>query len=337
VERLGNYIVAERLAQGRTTEIYLARREEAGGFSRQVAIKAMTGRLAGSGDSMRAFLQETRVTGLLHHPNIIQAYDVDEQRGRYFMVLEYVPGWSVRAVMSTLALRRLWMPLDVAMTLVACAADGLAHAHASGVVHRDVTPSNLMVGDEGYVKVIDFGGAVCDKLELARSQWGDVASRYSAPELVNDEPVDARADIYSLGALLYELTTGAQLFTGDDPVRRIAAGDVPSPSSLRRGYPAKLEALVVKALATKRDDRFRSATTLQSALESLAVANRFPLSSLRLSSFLGTLYGGVADKAPLTGVLRGSGKTRVRVVRQRHRSTARERMPTSDSGTTGAG
>jgi serine/threonine-protein kinase len=321
VDRLGRYSIVKRLVEGRTTEIFFAKREEAGGFSRSVVIKAMTDRFVRTGDAVRAFLQETRITGMLHHPNVVAAYDVDEHRGRYFMALERVPGWNLRAVMATLSLRQQLMPVDVAMAIVAEAAAGLDYAHGCGIVHRDVTPSNVMLGEQGYVKVLDFGGAICEQVEVARPQRADVVSRYSAPELLRNGPVDGRADVYSLGALLFELTTGGQLFVGDDPLRQIANGDIPRPGSLRRGYPPSLETLVTRALSSAPEPRFESPRALHRALISLAVANKFPLSSVRVGDFLTRLFDNAA-RTPATSVLRNTGRTRVRLKRKRRRLRA---------------
>lgn len=323
MERLGKYHIARRLSQGRSTDILLGHSEDAGGFHRECAIKAMSPRFARVGSSVRAFIDETRTTAMLTHPNIAMAFDCAEDRGRYYMVLEYVPGWSLRSVFATLALRRKLVSLDIAMSLVRDIAAGLHHAHMLGVVHRDVTPSNVLLGKDGYAKLIDWGSALAvEDGSSSGNARRPTATRYSAPEVIWNDPTDARADVYSLGVILFELSTGRQLFKNGNPLDAIAKAEIPKPSTVRRGYPASLESVVKRALSQHPDDRFRTAGDLQLALEMLATEHKFPLSSFRVGAFLTGLFDELEARTPPTSVLRNAnaGKTRIRVTRSRQRA-----------------
>ncbi len=144
------------------------------------------------------------------------------------------------------------------------------------------------------------------------------ATRYSAPEVIWNDPVDPRADVYSLGVILYELTTGKRLFDGDDPIKRIAAGDIPKPSSVRSGYPASLEAVIQRAVSSRPDDRFQTAGDLKLALETLATEHKLSLSDFRVAGFLADIFNNNNNPdAPAKPRANNAGKTRIWLNRTR--------------------
>src|SRR5213080_2310456 len=194
----GRYRIARELGRGGMASVYLAHDEELG---RDVAVKYLAEHLSGD-DAFRArFVREARLAGRLAHPNIVRVYDVGELEGRPFIVMEYVPGTSLdRAGLLSAA-----GAVDVGIQ--ACA--GLQHAHDAGLVHRDVKPANLLLRDDGVLKIADFG--IARAAEISRlTQLGTVlgTASYLAPEQALGEEVGPQADIYSLGAVLYELLTG---------------------------------------------------------------------------------------------------------------------------------
>ena len=336
MKSLGRYKIVRKLARGKLSDVYLARRDDASGFSRSYAIKALSNRVSGegAGDVVRAFLREARIHGMLAHPNIASVIDVHVAQGKYYMVVEHVPGRNLRSVMASLALRRRVVSIDVGMSIAHGVAAALHHAHMLGIVHRDVSPSNVVVSEEGYVKLLDWGSAIAVE-EAGKSRPFRVltATRYSSPEVIWNHPVDPRADVYSLGVILYELTTGKRLFDGEDPIKRIAAGDIPKPSSVRRGYPSGLEAVIQRAVANKPDDRFQTAGDLKLALETLATEHKLSMSDFRVAGFLADIFNNddvdarpaatarpVAPK-PLAKANRSTtgttGKTRIWISRKR--------------------
>jgi eukaryotic-like serine/threonine-protein kinase len=292
--------VISRLADGGMANVLLARVVTDTGFERVVAIKWLRSRLAHLGPVVRMFLAEARLTALLHHPNIVAVHDLAEAEGRYFMAMEYVKGWNVRALWATAALTRTPVPIDVALAIVGGAAAGLHYAHEArgpdgaplDLVHHDVSPANLMVSDQGHVKLLDFGIAQ-SRLSPRTSQQHVVlgTGRYMSPEAVRQERVDRRADIYALGVILYELSTGRQLFVGGDSLQQIAAGKVAPPSHYRAGYPPALEAIVLKALATDPRRRYQTARELAGDLDALAAQLRLPISASRVAGFVASLFG----------------------------------------------
>ena len=257
--RIGRYEVIGHIGNGGMAELLVAKVRGIRGFERLVAIKWINSELASHGDFVRLFLAEACLGGRMHHPNVVQVYDVGEQGGRYYMVMEYIPGCNLRALFRSATTKGTSMPYGVAMQIIHDAAAGLHYVHEltdsegrpHNIVHRDVAPSNMLVSDEGFVKMVDFGLAGTVRPELPNGYViGTVP--YLAPERVRGQHVDRRADIYGLGIVLYELTTGQRLFRGADPFPRIARGAIPRPVGFRRGYPAAIERIVMQVIAARR-------------------------------------------------------------------------------------
>ncbi len=292
--RIDRYEILGTVAEGHSSQLLLAVNKGPGGFARTVVIKRLIDGLAHIGDYVRLFFDECRALGALSHPNIITAYESGEARGRYFLVMEFVRGWNARALLSTAELRQLPVPIDIAVAIARDVAVGLAYVHRRGFVHRDVTPSNLLIGEHGAVKILDFG--------CVSGKRVDGPTRYTAPEILAHQSVDKRADIYSLGAVLYELTTGVQLFQGRQPASKIISGDVPPPSRARRDFPVALEAIILRAMAREPHNRYQTADELAAALEAFAARERMALSSLRIATYAGALFdGGKRTPAGETG------------------------------------
>lgn len=301
--QLGKYQLIRRVATGGMAELYLARATAIHGFEKLVCLKRILPQHAESEEFIRMFLAEARLAATLHHPNIVQVYDIGEEGSTYFFTMEYVQGQDLRKLVRAARKASKALPLEHILHIVMGVAAGLNHAHEKigldgrplGIVHRDVSPSNVLVTYEGGVKIVDFGiakAATAQSATIAGTLKGKIP--YMSPEQCRGEIVDRRSDIFSIGTLLWELTTGARLFTGENEfglINRVAAGEVPLPSSIRSDYPPELEAIVMRALQADRDQRYGSAQDLQIDLEDFAREARLPVSSARMAKFMRELFG----------------------------------------------
>ena len=296
--KLGKYQLIRRLAMGGMAELFLARATAIHGFEKVVVLKRILPQHAENDDFIRMFLAEARLAATLHHPNIVQVYDIGEDNGTYFFTMEYVQGVDLRKLVRSARKKSMALPLEHILHVIMGMAAGLNHAHekvgldgkALGIVHRDVSPSNVLVTFEGDVKIVDFGiakAATAQVATIAGTLKGKIP--YMSPEQCRGEAVDRRSDIFSIGTLLWELTTGTRLFAGDNEfaiLNRVAKGDVPTPSSIRPDYPPELEAIVMKALQADPEHRYKSALDLQIDLEDFSREARLPVSSARLGRFM---------------------------------------------------
>jgi serine/threonine protein kinase len=299
--RLGRYELIDHLATGGMAELFLARTVGEGGFEKVVVLKRILPQLAQNADFVRMFLDEARLAALLHHPNIAQVFDIGQVAGSFFFVMEHVHGRDLRDVVKA-ARAEGGIPLPHALSIVAAAAAGLHYAHekhgpderALHLVHRDVSPANLIVTFDGGVKLVDFGVAKA-RSQHAETRGGTLKGKisYMSPEQCRGEPVDRRSDVFALGIVLYELTTGARLFRGDNEfalLQQIANEDVAPPSLRRPDYPLGLEAIVMRALARDRSRRYRTAEDLQVDLEEFAVDHKLKSSTIGLRRWMRALF-----------------------------------------------
>ena len=301
--RVGRYEVISHLATGGMAQIYLARQTGLGAFERHVVLKTILRERAQDERFITMFLDEAKLAATLNHQNIAQVYEVDEADGAYFMAMEYVHGENARAILET-TLRRGWtIPLELAMMIISGAAAGLHHAHERkgrtgqplNIVHRDVSPANLMVGYDGSVKVLDFGIAKAEE-RATKTVGGTIKGKYGymSPEQCKGKPIDRRSDIFALGICLYELTTLRRAFKGNDDfetMKRIVAGDVILPSVAVPGYPRELEAIVLTAMASDQGARFQTAQEMIEALDAFAVRAKLTGSNTAMGRFMTQLFG----------------------------------------------
>lgn len=281
--RLASYDLVRKIAAGGMAEIFLARQWGEGGFFRDVVIKRLFPHLAEHERQLRMFQDEALLLSQLSHPNIPQVYDVGFEDGYWYIAMELVDGLTVADLWRLGAKSGQVMPLNVALAVIVQACDALHHAHERQdraghplrIVHRDVTPHNLMLTRDGVAKLMDFGVAATS----ARKDTDAGAVRgtfsYMAPEQVRGRPLDKRADVFALGVILYELTTGTRLFRGTDVqiMTQVVEQDAPPPSERVPGYPSDLEEIVLAALARDRSERLPSAAHMASYLEELAMRN----------------------------------------------------------------
>ena len=275
----GKYTLLRRLGAGGMAEVFLARQAGMEGFEKLVVIKRVLPRHAKDQDFSRMFLDEARTAADLRHPNVVNIFEVGAQDGAYFMAMEFLHGHNVAHVIKRCLEMAQGLPLDVAGRIIMDAAAGLHHAHTKKdlrgnelhIVHRDVSPQNILVTFDGVTKILDFG------IATARSRREDTGDgfikgklAYMSPEQAQGQAVDARTDQFALGVVLYELTTLRRLFQAPTPGETLAlvvGNVVPRPTAVVEGYPPALEAVVLRALAPQPDHRFHSCQQLALALE----------------------------------------------------------------------
>ncbi len=291
-------------------ELYLGYTRAMHGFEKLVVLKRILPQYAGNPEFVRMFLDEARLAATLDHANIAHVYDIGEHQGSYFFAMEYVHGQSLLKVMRAVTLARRPLPIEHSLHVIIGTCAGLHYAHERvgldgnplGIVHRDVSPPNVIITYDGLVKVVDFGIA---KAETASSSTnvGTLKGKvpYMSPEQCRSEGADRRSDIFSIGILLFELTVGRRLFTAETEIaimRKITTGGFTPPTAIHPNYPAELEAIVMRALQLDAEHRWPTARHLQIELEEFAREYKLPLSSARLATFMEELFDAEARKWP---------------------------------------
>jgi serine/threonine-protein kinase len=281
-------------------EVYLALSGELSGYRTLVVVKRILPHLASNTDFIRMFLDEARIAALLDHPNVVRIVEVGHDGDEYFLVMELVQGKPLSAIVRKAAKEMQPLTPALASYIVAQAANGLGYAHdlvdsegrPLGVVHRDVSPQNILVSFEGAVKMIDFGIARALG-RVSHTNPGGLKGKieYMSPEQASSEDVDRRADVFALGVVLWEAVTGRHLFRRETELatmRAIVDEPIPSPSDVMPVAP-QLEAIIMRALAKRREDRFQTAQEMALALERYAFASE-GFSPLQLATYLKGLF-----------------------------------------------
>ena len=257
----GRYELSHLVARGGMAEVYRARDQL---LDRPVALKVLFPELSVDRSFVERFRREAQAAANLSHPNIVPVFDWGEDSGTYFIVMEFVDGRALSSILRTAG------PLhpDRAAEIAADVAGALSYAHRHGVVHRDVKPGNVLITEEGTIKVTDFGIARAVNTEESVTQTGAVmgTATYFSPEQAEGMGVDSRSDIYSLGVVLFEMVTGRPPFLGDTPVA-VASKHVrehpPAPREVNPGVPPDLEAIILKCLAKSPDHRYATGDDLR--------------------------------------------------------------------------
>jgi serine/threonine-protein kinase len=289
-ERVGPYRLVKAIGAGGSARVDLARIDRVYGFQRHVVIKRPLEHLREDPKAAASLRREARMGGRLRHPNLVTVLDAGEHEGYDYLVLEYVHGASLRTLMQTEAGGKVRdVPAAVALAITADVARALHHAHELtdedgaplGLVHRDVSPGNVLVALDGAVKLADFGIAKETRVAtLSGSMHGTVT--YMAPEQCRGHAFDRRADVFSLGVICYELVTGGRLFWADNDVaslHRVLSGNVPRPRKVRPSVPPALEEIVMTAVAHDAERRFPTALALAAAIEEYAAQAGEPLAA----------------------------------------------------------
>jgi len=315
-------------------ELFLAVQKGPFGFEKLVVIKRILPALTGDRVLVEMLLHEARIAATLSHPNVAQIFDVDVVDDSYFIVMEHVHGEDLRSIVREMKAQGIReFPIEHALSVVLGVCGGLAYAHEKrgidgaplNIVHRDVSPQNVIVAYAGEVKLVDFGIAQSDAMSLRETRPGRLKGKipYMSPEQARGEPIDLRSDVFAAGVMLFELTTGQRLFKGAserDTIELICDRDYPRPSAVRPDYPPELEAIVMRALAKDRADRWQTAGEMQAALEGFVRRERIAVSTIALSEFMRSLF---AEK------LAKQGEELARDVRQLEPAPTPEPAPTS--------
>jgi serine/threonine protein kinase len=274
---VGNYQPLLQLAVGGMATVYAVRLVGARGFERVVVMKRVHPHLLDNREFREMFIDEARISSLIKHPNIVPVIDVVEESGELFLIMEYVESVSLAQLLKAAGDERL--APRVVSRIVHDVASGLHAAHEAtdlrgepmSIVHRDVSPQNIVVGVDGTSRLIDFGIAKAAS-RLTPTTTGAIKGKFSymSPEQIRQQVVDRRADVFSAGVVLHEALTATRLFKGDDDAATllmVMVAHVPDPSSIVPGLPAELDAVVHGALALDREDRFPTASDFAWALE----------------------------------------------------------------------
>ncbi len=298
-------------------EVYLARQRGLDGFQKLLVIKTLLPHLCEDEEFITMFKDEARVTAQLIHPNICQVFEFDQVGDTYYMAMEYLRGEDVRRLWKACELNGTPLPLPLICRVIADCAAGLDFAHSLrnsvgepyNIVHRDISPQNILVTFEGGVKVIDFGVAKAAG-RAQHTRTGALKGKYSymSPEQVAGLDIDNRSDIFALGIVLHELLTGRRLFKSESDVQtlaRVREAHVPPPSLLNPQLPPGLDEIVLKALAKNPDQRYRTAQEFRLALENWLIQGRMSASSAHLAEFLKVLYSERLEKEARLGPLMG--------------------------------
>jgi serine/threonine protein kinase len=300
----GRYSLLRQLATGGMAEIYLARQAAMAGFEKEIVIKRLSPELADDPRIVEMFLDEARIGALLNHPNIVHVYDVDVLDGIPYIAMEYIVGEELNALCRRgIALER-FLPLEHAVELMRQAAAGMGYFHSKrgpegsadadkslDIVHLDISPTNLLVTQDGFLKIIDFGIAHARGQQRRDSNILPGKLGYMSPEQASRKPVDHRSDIFSLGVVLYEITVGKRLFRGTaaDVVERLVEAKVEPPTFVRRDFPSTLESVVMRCLERHPDDRYQSAYDLADDLEAFLRDARMHSGPVRIARYLDSL------------------------------------------------
>jgi len=299
---LGRYTLHDELSSGGMATVHLGRLVGPVGFGRTVAIKRLHPQYAKDPEFVRMFLDEAHLAARIQHPNVVHTLDVVAEGGELFLVLELVKGESLSTLSRALSLRSEKMPVSVASSVIIGALSGLAAAHdardARGeplqLVHRDVSPQNVMVGADGVARVLDFGVAKA-RARVSNTQEGHLKGKiaYMAPEQLSGE-TSPRSDLYSAAVVLWELLAGRRLFVADSEVQLIAMvqrGPLLAPSEFRAEVPPELDRICARALAHRPEDRYESAVAMARDIDrSVDVA-----SAMRVSEWMADIAGPMLD------------------------------------------
>jgi len=276
-------------------EIYLARQRTDLGAARHAVVKVILPEIAERKEFSDMLVAEAKLAATLNHANIVHVHDLGRVDEQLFIAMEYVEGFDLAALLRRCSREKVKLPTEYAMHVILETLSGLDYAHRQGIVHRDVSPSNVLVSFEGEVKLCDFGIARANALAEGAAQLADEAIKgkagYMSPEQAKGEDVDARSDVFAAGILLWELVQGKRMYAPKGGLELARAANIPALET--RGFPdeERLFDIVRKALATRRDDRFASAAAMRKELEGWVQDNKLGASVLKFGEWLTTTFG----------------------------------------------
>lgn len=295
-QRIGPYLLQKKVARGGMAELYLADYVREDGFRRKVAVKRILPHLADNTDFIKMFTREARLAALLQHPNIVQIFDYGNIENVYFIAMEYIDGKNLGEILSIF---KQGLTIDLAVFIIAKISEGLDYSHsrqddttgeAFNIVHRDISPQNMLISYQGEVKISDFGISKA-KSEPSLTQAGVVKGKlaYLSPEQALGEPTDRRADIYALGLVFYETLTGKRVYsfkTDVDAIRLIPKMNIDPLTMLMPEIPSELNRIVMKCLEKKKDLRYQSASDLYRELAAFRKEHNINFDTSDLADFM---------------------------------------------------
>jgi serine/threonine-protein kinase len=292
------YRVVEKLESGGMAEVFRAESEGLQGFRKQVAIKRVLPHLSSKKKFISMFLDEARLSAQLSHSNCVQVFDIGVGDNAFFIVMEFVDGANLKAIIEHIRKTGRDFPVEAAVYISLELCKGLAYAHeltdnngaALHIVHRDMSPPNVLVTKNGEVKIVDFGLAKANS-QLEKSEPGIIKGKFSylSPEAAMGQEVDARTDVFAVGIILWELLAGQRLFLGDtdfQTVKKVQAASVPSIATINRKVPAELEKIIAKSLARDPQQRYTTARDLGMDLSKFLFKYGVPVSTFDLASLV---------------------------------------------------
>ncbi|MBL8957406.1 MAG: protein kinase [Myxococcaceae bacterium] len=300
-QAVGNYQLIKKLATGGMAEVWLANQIGIEGFNRHIVVKRILPHLSEDPEFVQMFLNEAKIASRFNHPNIAQIYDLGQGDGQYFIAMEFIHGEDLGRLMRKAWSTGQWIARPLAIRIIAEACKGLYYAHTRNdergqplrVVHRDISPQNILISFDGSVKLVDFGIAkAADQASMTKSGAIKGKFAYMAPEQAGGKPLDARTDLFALGLVLYELLTGVRPLKRDSELATLQAAleCAIDPPSVVAEVPAELDDVVMRALAKAPDDRYRDASMFQMALEEFLISQRLVATSVQISELMETLF-----------------------------------------------
>jgi serine/threonine protein kinase len=303
------YRVIDRLASGGMAEVFVAESAGIEGFKKKVAIKRVLPHLSEKKRFIAMFLDEARLSAHLSHSNVVQVFDIGIGDNTYFIVMEYVHGADLKHVVNHLREKGKTFPIEAAIYICAKMCEGLAYAHeltgedgeCLNVVHRDISPPNVLCSEHGEIKIVDFGLAKAST-QLEKSEAGIIKGKFSylAPEAAHGQEVDARADTFAVGIMLWEMLAGRRLFQGKtdyETVKQVQSAKIPPISSMCAEADDHLESILSRALARDRDQRYASARAFGSDLTRYLYKLGRPVGAFHIAELVRAAMGGRKPKA----------------------------------------
>ncbi len=302
--RFGKYTLIRKLAVGGMAELFLALQRSMAGFEKLIVVKRVLPHLAQDESFIEMLLAEARIAATLNHPNIGHIYDVGEVDGQFYIAMEHIHGEDLRSLVRQMKKKNVTaFPLEHALAIVLGCCSGLAYAHEKrdldgepmGIVHRDVSPQNILVTFTGDVKLVDFGIAKAGRGQMEDTGSGQLKGKvpYMSPEQAQGEDLDNRSDVFSLGIMLFELCTGRRLFRGKnemETLRKIVEDEYPQPRQLNPNLSPRLEEIILRSLEKDQRRRYQSARDMQADLEDYIRSEQLKVSSLSLGSWMQDLF-----------------------------------------------
>jgi hypothetical protein len=296
MQRIGPYLIHRKVAQGGMAELFLADYEREDGFRRKVAIKRILPHLAGHSDFIKMFTREARLAALLQHPNIVQIFDYGKIENAYFIAMEFIEGRNLKEILTTL---NQGLSVEQTVFIISKICKGLDYSHRrrdddSGrhlkIIHRDISPQNMLISYQGEVKISDFGISKA-RSEPSLTQAGVIKGKlaYLSPEQSLGESVDQRTDIYALGLVIYEAISGKRVYsfkTDVEAIRAIATMEIEPLMNTRAGIPVELNDIVMKCLAKNKEARYQSASSLYNDLDKFKKKMKITFDTSDLANFM---------------------------------------------------